>query len=482
MTSERNALTRSIPAMSLTLSTLICFVNPLHQAGQHLARADLEGAASRHPLPCAAIGPHPTARRHRSGAGGATAPAPDRRSARRRRSRSRERRAAFSCVRSSSWTQALAPQAAISAQWKGALTLSGMALRFAGDGELARARRPRRRCPAITICPARCSSPGRPPRPLRRLGSRSASTTSWSSADERRHGPAPPARPPAWRCRAGRTSLTASSIASAALGDERAVLAERVARREQRADRGWDRCSMRAAASGAMLVATMAGWVLLVCVSASGIGPSKQSLRDRLAERRVRARANTPRAARPRPPRGPCPSPPLAPLALETAKRFSRLPSIPSRGRTSVPRPTSCGRRARDYHRPDRPASSSERAYLDPDAGETRMARSIRMTDAPQEMPAPSAQKRTVLPGLMRPSRTASSRAMGIDALDVLPYALDVRARSARAGCRDAAATWRDDPQVRLMGDDPVASPSSPCPPSVERDQRRRWRGSSRRP
>src|SRR5262249_44578091 len=40
----------------------------------------------------------------------------------------------------------------------------------------------------------------------------------------------------------------------------------------------------------------------------------------------------------------------------------------------------------------------------------------------PHEIPAPSAHMSTVWPGLIRPSLIASSRAMGIEALDVLPY------------------------------------------------------------
>src|SRR5262249_52551665 len=47
--------------------------------------------------------------------------------------------------------------------------------------------------------------------------------------------------------------------------------------------------------------------------------------------------------------------------------------------------------------------------------------RHIRTSALPQEMPAPRAHMSTVWPGLMRPSRTASSSAMGMEALEVLP-------------------------------------------------------------
>ena len=46
----------------------------------------------------------------------------------------------------------------------------------------------------------------------------------------------------------------------------------------------------------------------------------------------------------------------------------------------------------------------------------------MRTMAAPQARPAPRAQRSTVWPGLMRPSRTASSRAMGMEADEVLPY------------------------------------------------------------
>src|SRR5262249_24373214 len=52
-----------------------------------------------------------------------------------------------------------------------------------------------------------------------------------------------------------------------------------------------------------------------------------------------------------------------------------------------------------------------------------RVARDQTRTMAvPHEMPAPSAQSSTICPGLIRPSRIASSRATGIEALEVLPY------------------------------------------------------------
>ena len=48
--------------------------------------------------------------------------------------------------------------------------------------------------------------------------------------------------------------------------------------------------------------------------------------------------------------------------------------------------------------------------------------RYIRTIAAAQVIPAPRAHIRTVWPGWMRPSRTASSRAIGIEAAEVLPY------------------------------------------------------------
>ena len=56
-----------------------------------------------------------------------------------------------------------------------------------------------------------------------------------------------------------------------------------------------------------------------------------------------------------------------------------------------------------------------------------------RTSAEPHEMPAPSAHIRMVWPGLIFPSETASSSAMGIDALEVLPY-LWMLSRSAPSG------------------------------------------------
>jgi hypothetical protein len=53
--------------------------------------------------------------------------------------------------------------------------------------------------------------------------------------------------------------------------------------------------------------------------------------------------------------------------------------------------------------------------------GRLALATHIRTSALPQEIPAPKAHISTGSPGLIRPSRNASSKAIGIEALDVLP-------------------------------------------------------------
>src|SRR6476659_8928389 len=79
-----------------------------------------------------------------------------------------------------------------------------------------------------------------------------------------------------------------------------------------------------------------------------------------------------------------------------------------------------------EYLRRGREASREVLAHADELRALSRKAPSdahdhILTSALPQEIPAPSAHMRTVCPGLILPSRTAASCAMGIDALEVLP-------------------------------------------------------------
>ena len=162
--------------------------------------------------------------------------------------------------------------------------------------------------------------------------------------------------------------------------DQRAVLSKRVPGSERRFGRLG--AASRSAARAAMLVVTIAGCVLAVRVSSLS-GPSKHNFGDRPAERRVGALED------------------VASCRGGVVQGLAHADGLRSLS----------GEEPGDSHGPF--------VHATPPAWKPGVY--IRTSALAQEMPAPSAHISTVWPGLMRPSRTPSSSAIGMEALEVLP-------------------------------------------------------------
>ena len=251
-------------------------------------------------------------------------------------------------------------------------------------------------CPAMTICPGALKFAGATTSPCARLGAERRDAVGVEAHDRRHRALARAAPPPASPGRAARHEAH-GVLERRARPRRRARCTRRASgpRRSAAAASSGDRS--RSAATSADARRHERGCVFAVSVSSS-IGPSKHSVESG--------------------------SPSAASARVEHAARRGRR--LGERLAHADLLRALTGEQPRDLHavhRADsRSATARKQGLLKGSASHAWTSVTSGRCAAPQEMPAPSAHMSTFWPGLMRPSRTASSSAIGIEALEVLPY------------------------------------------------------------